>query len=65
MNSLFRGANELKFGSSILTLRGGTDANAPESSQDAVPRDWHVGICGPQFLENLGKCWYIGGLGGA
>ena len=55
MNSLFRGANELKIGSSILTRRGGTDANAPESPQEAIPRDWHVGILGPQFWENPGK----------
>ena len=52
MNSLFRGANELKMGSSILTR----DANAPESPQEAIPRDWHVGISAPQLLENLGKC---------
>ena len=56
MNSLFRGANALKVGSSILTRRGGTDANAPESPREAIWRDWHVGILGPQFLENPGKC---------
>ena len=49
------GPYELKNGSSILTRRGGTDANAPESPQEAIPRDWHVCILGPQFLENLGK----------
>ena len=56
MNSLFRGANELKIGSDILTRRGGTDANAPESPQEAIPRDWHVGILGRHFLINLGNC---------
>ena len=44
MNSLLRRANELKIGSSILTRRGGTDANAPESPRKAILRDWHVGI---------------------
>ena len=54
MHSLFRGANELKIGSSILTRRGGTDANAPESPRKPINilRDWHVGILAPQFLEN-------------
>ena len=56
MNRHFRGANELKIGSSILTRRGGTDANAPERPQEAIPRDWHVGILGHRFLENPGKC---------
>ena len=55
MNRLFREANELKIGSSILTRRGGTDANAPESPRKAILRDWHVGILGPQFLENPEK----------
>ena len=45
------GPTELEIGSSILTRRGGTDANAPESPQEAIPRDWHVGILGPQSLE--------------
>ena len=54
MNSLIRGANELKIGSSILPRRGGTDANAPESPQEAIPRDWHVGILA---LRNFGKSW--------
>ena len=51
MNSLFRGPNELKIGSSILTRRGGTDANAPESPRKAILRDWHVGILAPPKLE--------------
>ena len=55
LNSLIRGANELKIGSSILTRRGGTDANAPESPRKAILQDWHVGILGPKILENLGK----------
>ena len=59
MNSLFRGASELKIDSSILTRRGGTDANAPESPQEAIPRDRHVGIFGTQFLENPGKCAFF------
>ena len=57
MNSLFRGrANELKIGSSILSQRGGTDANAPESLRKAIWRDWQVGMLGPHFLEKPGKC---------
>ena len=56
MNGVADGRYELKIGSSILTRRGGTDANAPERPQEAIPRDWHVGILGPQFLENIGKC---------
>ena len=50
MNSLFREANELKMGSSILTRREGTDANAPERPREAIPRDWHVGILDPQEM---------------
>ena len=46
----------LKFKSSILTLRGGTDANAPERLRTAILRDWHVGVLGPHFLE---KYWNI------
>ena len=56
MNNLFRGANELKIGSSILTRRGGTDANAPESPRKAILRDWHVGNLTPQILEKNEKC---------
>ena len=56
MNGVADARYELKIGSSILTRRGGTDANAPESPQEAIPRDWHVGILGPQVLENLGTC---------
>ena len=52
MNRVVRGPNELKIGSSILTRRGGTDANAPESTRKAILRDWHVGILAPQMLEN-------------
>ena len=50
------GRYELKIGSSILTRRGGTDANAPESPRKAILRDWHVGILAPHFLENSGTC---------
>ena len=53
MNRPFRGANELKIGSSILTRRGGTDANAPESPREAVLRDRHVGILGPLIWKIL------------
>ena len=54
MNRAVRGPNGLKIGSSILTRRGGTDANAPESPLEAILRDWHVGISGPQkFWEIL------------
>ena len=56
MNSLSRRANELNIGSSILTRRGGTDANAPESPRKAILRDWHVGILGPHFFGNPGNC---------
>ena len=49
------GLYELKICSSILTRRGGTDANAPESPRKAILRDWHVGILAPQFLENHGE----------
>ena len=66
MNSLFREANELNIGSSILTRRGGTDANAPERPRKAILRDLHVGMLGPRILENLGKWipkmkteWYL------
>ena len=54
MTSLFRGPDELKIGLSILTRRGGTDANAPENPQHVIPRDWHFGFLNPQILENLG-----------
>ena len=51
------GPYELKIGSSILTRRGGTDANAPESPRKAILRDWHDGILAPQSsdknLENV------------
>ena len=56
MNGVVRGPNELKIGSSILTRRGGTDANAPESRQKAILRDWHIGILAPKFLGNPGEC---------
>ena len=49
------GLYELKIGSSILTRRGGTDANAPERSRKAIPRDGHVGTPAPQFSEISGK----------
>ena len=49
------GRYELKIGSSILTRRGGTDANAPESTQKAILRDWHVGILAPRILEACPK----------
>ena len=49
------GLYELKMDSSILTRRGGTDANAPESPRKAVLRDWHVGISAPQMLEKSGE----------
>ena len=45
----------LKIKSSILTRRGGTDANAPERLRTAILRDWHVGIVGPIFWRNLGN----------
>ena len=54
MNSLICGANELEIGSPILSGRGRTDANAPESPQEGIPRDWHVGMLGLHFFENLG-----------
>ena len=50
-----RGPNELRIGSSILILGGGTDANAPKSPQKAILRGWHVGKMGPRIWENLGK----------
>ena len=53
MNRAFRKPNELKIGSSILTRRGGTDANAPESPQETILRHWHVGMLGPKFLGIL------------
>ena len=56
MNRVVRGSNELKIGSSILTRRGGTDANAPERPREAILRDRHVGILGPRILGNSGKC---------
>ena len=43
------GPYELKIGSSILTRRGGTDANAPESPRKAILRDWHVDILASQI----------------
>ena len=55
MNRLFRGANEPNMGSSILTRRAGTDANAPERPREALLRDRHVGILGPRILENPWK----------
>ena len=54
MNTIADGRYELKIGSSILTRRGGTDANGPQSTRKAILRDWHVGSLGPQILENLG-----------
>ena len=54
MNRLFRGPFGLKMGSSILIRRGGTGANAPERPQEAIPRDWHVGILVPRVF---GKSW--------
>ena len=45
----------LKIGSSILTRRGGTDANTPESLRTAILRVGHVGILAPLILENVGK----------
>ena len=53
MNSLSRGPNELTIGSSILTRRGGTDANAPERLRAAILPDWHAGISGLSFLGFL------------
>ena len=55
MNRVVCGPHELNIGSSILTRRGGTDANAPESPRKAILRDWHLGILTPQILENLGQ----------
>ena len=55
MNGVGDGRYELEFGSSILTRRGGTDANAPESPRKARWRDRHDGIFGPHFLEYSGK----------
>ena len=37
--------------SSILTRRGGTDANTSQRLRAAIPRDWRVGILGPMFLD--------------
>ena len=51
MNRVAVGLYELNIGSSILTRRGGLDANAPEILRVAIPRDWHVGMLGPRFLE--------------
>ena len=55
MNRVVRGPAELKIGSSILTRRGGTDANTPESTRKAILRDWHFGplVGSPTF----GKSW--------
>ena len=53
MNRVVRGPNELKIASSILTRRGGTDANAPESTRKAILRDWHFGILAPIFWKIL------------
>ena len=52
MNRVVRGPNELKIGSLILVRRGGTDANAPESTRKAILRDWHVGIPAAQISES-------------
>ena len=50
----------LKFKSSILTRRGGTDANAPERLRTAILRDWHVGILIWHFgYSSVGKFWKI------
>ena len=46
-------------GTSILTQRAGTDANAPESPRKAIFWDWHVGTLALQMLENPGKCTRI------
>ena len=56
MNGVADGRYELKIGSSMLTRRGGTDANAPESHRKGILRDWHVGIVALQFLEKLENC---------
>ena len=47
------GRYELNIGSSILTLQGGTDANALGSTQKAILRDWHVGS------QNVGNIWKV------
>ena len=49
------GPYELKIGPSILTRRGGTDANALEGPRKAILRDWHVGIW-VSIFRNLGNC---------
>ena len=48
------GLYELKIGSSILTRRGGTDANTSENTRKSILQDWHVGILALQLLENPG-----------
>ena len=55
MSRVADGRYELKIGLSILTRRGGTDANALERPRNTILRDWHVRILAPQFLENPGK----------
>ena len=56
MNRVICGPNELNIGSSILTRRGGTDANAPERPREAILRDRHVGMLTPVFIGNSGEC---------
>ncbi len=47
----------LKQQSSMLTRRGGTDADAHQRLQTAILRDWHVGIPPPiwEISENCPK----------
>ena len=55
MNRLFHGPFGLKIGLSILTRRGGIDANASESLPKARWQDLHVGILAAQLLEKVLK----------
>ena len=54
MNILFRGANEVKIGSSLLTRRGGTDANDPERPREAILA--RLACCWDFGSPNFGKC---------
>ena len=54
MIGVANGLYEPRIGSSILTRRGGTDANGPQSPREAI--DPLVGILGPRILEISGRC---------
>ena len=55
MIGVAEGLYELNIGSSILTRRGGTDANDPERLRTAILLDRHVGSLGPDLLESSGN----------